>query len=213
MPGRVQLRLARILRDGEVAVAQADGSTTNRCVAVRPMGTLEPAQGEERIVSELRRRVAQNVIDVPALRDRREDIAALARYMLADICAGLEVPVKTLSKQAAELLAALPWRGNLNDLRDVVRAVALRTPGHLVRLSDVLATVRLDGGPATFTSTGPLKQARQRFEREYVASVLAQHHGRMAEAAKALGIQRTNLYRKVRQLSVSRERSYRAKAR
>jgi DNA-binding NtrC family response regulator len=206
MPGRIQMRLARILRDGEVAVVDAEGRTTNRAISIRPMATIDSTQGEERIVPELRRRLTATTIEVPALRDRREDIPALVRYLLADICAGLEVPVKTASKQAAQLLGALPWRGNLDELRDVLRAVALRTPGQVVRLSDVLASVRLDGGPATFTSTGPLKQARERFEREYVASVLAQHQGRMAEAARALGIQRTNLYRKVRQLAVVRSR-------
>jgi DNA-binding NtrC family response regulator len=212
IPGRLQVCLARVLRDGEVIVAEA-GETTTRAVKLRLMATVEPLHGDERIVPELRRRLTQHKIDLPALRDRREDIPALVRYTLEDICAGLDVPVKTASKQAAQLLAALPWRGNLNELRDVVRAVALRTPGAVVRLSDVLASVRLDGGPATFTSSGPLKQARERFEREYVASVLAQHDGRMAEAARALGIQRTNLYRKVRQLSVTRERRDRMKAR
>jgi two-component system nitrogen regulation response regulator NtrX len=53
---------------------------------------------------------------------------------------------------------------------------------------------------------GTLKQARARFEREYIAAVLEQHHGRISDAAKALGIQRTNLYRKLRSLRVSRGR-------
>jgi two-component system nitrogen regulation response regulator NtrX len=134
---------------------------------------------------------------------------ALVRYMLTDICAGLALTPRTASTQATALLAALPWRGNLRELRDLLRALALRAPGRLIRLSDVLANVRLDGAPAPFVPAGSLKQARERFEREYVASVLEQHEGRMADAAKALGIQRTNLYRKVRQLAVDRRRQRR----
>jgi two-component system, NtrC family, nitrogen regulation response regulator NtrX len=65
--------------------------------------------------------------------------------------------------------------------------------------------VRLDGG-AGLPPAGTLKQARARFERDYIASVLDQHRGRIADAAKALGLQRTNLYRKMRSLRVSRER-------
>jgi DNA-binding NtrC family response regulator len=53
-------------------------------------------------------------------------------------------------------------------------------------------------------SGGTLKQARSRFEKEYIATVLEQHRGRISEAARTLGIQRTNLYRKMRSLKVTR---------
>jgi two-component system nitrogen regulation response regulator NtrX len=104
------------------------------------------------------------------------------------------------------LLAALPWRGNFTELRGLLRTLVLKSPGRLIRLADVLDNIRLDGGSSSSTAGGTLKEARDRFEREYVAAVLEQHHGRMAEAARALGIQRTNLYRKVRQLAVARKR-------
>jgi DNA-binding NtrC family response regulator len=83
----------------------------------------------------------------------------------------------------------------------------LKVPGRRIRLADVLSHISLDGAPSSFAIAGTLKtlkEARDQFEREYVAAVLRQHNGRMAEAATALGIQRTNLYRKVRQLSVER---------
>ena len=70
----------------------------------------------------------------------------------------------------------------------------------------MLAHVRLDGGSVVFSSGGTLKQARARFERDYITAVLDQHHGRISDAAKALGIQRTNLYRKMRSLRVTRTR-------
>jgi len=75
-----------------------------------------------------------------------------------------------------------------------------------ISLEDILLHVRLDGGPATVANGGTLKQARARFERDYIASVVEQHRGRIGEAAKALGIQRTNLYRKMRALRVGRGR-------
>ena len=78
--------------------------------------------------------------------------------------------------------------------------------GRGIGLDDVLTHVRLDGGPAVFAKGGTLKQARNRFEREYIAAVLERHRGRISEAAKALGIQRTNLYRKMRSLRVVRPR-------
>jgi two-component system nitrogen regulation response regulator NtrX len=65
--------------------------------------------------------------------------------------------------------------------------------------------VKLDGGSVVSSNGGTLKEARARFERDYISAMLEQHHGRISDAAKALGIQRTNLYRKMRSLRVSRD--------
>jgi DNA-binding NtrC family response regulator len=91
------------------------------------------------------------------------------------------------------------------ELCGLLRALVVKVSGRMIRLSDVLANIRLDGSAVTFHGRGTLKEARERFEREYVAAILELHRGRMAEAARALGIQRTNLYRKIRQLAVQRK--------
>jgi two-component system, NtrC family, nitrogen regulation response regulator NtrX len=205
MPAGLQLRLARILRDDEVWVEGKEGSGVSaRRVGVRPIATSDAAADDERIVPELLKRLEHTRIDTPPLRNRREDIPALVRELLAEICGEQGIRRKKASSQAVELLSALPWRGNLRELRTFLTALVMKVPDRLIRQADVLASICLDGGPTTFAYTGTLKQARERFERDYVTSVLEQHRGRMAEAAKALGIQRTNLYRKVRQLSVKR---------
>ena len=143
-------------------------------------------------------------IDVPPLRERRDDVPALVRCLLTDLCVAAEQPPKAASRQAVELLCALPWPGNIGELEALLRVLVSHVPGRHIRLAHVLDYVRLDGRPAIASYTGTLKEARDRFERDYVAAVLDRHRGRMAEAAKALGLQRTNLYRKVRQLAVER---------
>jgi two-component system nitrogen regulation response regulator NtrX len=106
------------------------------------------------------------------------------------------------------LVSALPWHGNATELRALLEGVVRGLQGgRAIGLEDVLAHVRLDGGSVVFASGGTLRQARARFEREYIAAVLEQHHGRISDAAKALGIQRTNLYRKIRALRVARSRA------
>jgi transcriptional regulator of acetoin/glycerol metabolism len=112
-----------------------------------------------------------------------------------------------MSRAALSLVSALPWRGNAVELRALLESVvrALQGGGG-IGIEDLLAHVRLDGGSVAFAGGGTLKQARSRFEREYIASILDQHQGRISEAAKALGIQRTNLYRKMRSLRVSQGR-------
>lgn len=203
MPARLQQRLARILRDGEVIVVDDAARETVQQVAVRPVATADHAD-DEHLAPELQKRISQTVIAVPPLRARREDIPGLVRVLLADICAAAGIPAKTVSNQAVDLLAALPWRGNVGELEMLLRRLVRKTPGRRIRLSHVLAHVRLDGGSGAPAYTGTLREAREQFEREYVKAVLDAHRGRMADAAQALGLQRTNLYRKVRQLAVRR---------
>jgi two-component system nitrogen regulation response regulator NtrX len=115
------------------------------------------------------------------------------------------MPLKTLTRSGVTLLAALPWRGNAPELRAVLERLVLLTPHGSIRLEDVLSQVRIDGSEMAAAGGMSLRDARLRFERDYIAAVVRQHHGRMGEAAAALGIQRTNLYRKLRQLSVVRQ--------
>jgi DNA-binding NtrC family response regulator len=118
------------------------------------------------------------------------------------------VPPKTVSRAALSLISALPWPGNAMELRTLLETVVQGLQGGRgIGLEDLLAHVRLDGGSVGVGGGGgTLKQARARFEREYIATILEQHHGRISDAAKALGIQRTNLYRKMRSLRVGQGR-------
>jgi two-component system nitrogen regulation response regulator NtrX len=207
-PARVQARLARLLRDREATLASS-GEAVN--LDVRPMASADPgietSVQEGRIRDDLFRRLSVLRIDVPPLRSRREDIPALANFFVREVCAAHRVPPKTLSRAALLLISALPWRGNAIELRTLVEAVVNSLAvGRGIGLEDVLAHVKLDGGSVVFANGGTLRQARARFEREYISAVLEQHQGRISEAAKALGIQRTNLYRKIRSLKVARER-------
>ena len=204
-PTRVQARLARVLRDREAVVVDNGGAAA--AFDVRPMAGVEPgfdaALADGRVREDLFRRLSVIRVDMPPLRSRQEDIPALANHFVREICASLRLPPKTLSRPALSLLNALPWRGNAVELRGLLESVVTGLAvGKGIGLEDVLAHVRLDGGAAIYAAGGTLRQARARFEREYIAAVLEQHHGRISEAAKALGIQRTNLYRKMRSLRV-----------
>jgi DNA-binding NtrC family response regulator len=206
---RVQARLARILRDREALLAETGESTG---FDVRPMAGVDPGVDdtvrEGRVRGDLFRRLSALCVEVPPLRNRRADIPALANYFVREICARLLVPPKALSRSALSLIAALPWRGNAVEMRTLLESVIGGVDGGhrigRIGIDEVLARLRLDGGSVVFSNGGTLRQARARFEREYIASVLELHRGRMSEAARVLGIQRTNLYRKMRELRVGR---------
>ena len=204
MPRRVQGRLARVLRDGEVWLRDGERSQAV-ALELRVIASMDSTGGDlEPLVPELQKRLAVHRIDLPPLRHRREDLPGLVRALLIDICQSRRVPVKLASRQALSLLSALPWRGNLTELRAMLQVLIAAVPGRKIRLADVLANVQLDARDVTCAAGGTLREARERFEREYVAAVLQQHQGCMTDAAKALGVQRANLYRKVRQLAVPR---------
>ncbi len=199
---RIQQRLARVLRDREVVV---DGGTITLDVRCMTAGddTLTAAVQDGRVEDALFRRLSTARVDLPALRDRVEDIPALANRVLRERCASQQIPLKALSRSALALFAALPWRRNVTELRELLDLILSRSSRSGIGVEDVLAHIRLDHGAVKLVQGGTLRQARTRFEHEYIAAVLRQHRGRITQAAKTLGIQRTNLYRKIRTLKVA----------
>jgi two-component system nitrogen regulation response regulator NtrX len=201
LPARVQARLVRVLRDGEVLIIDegARVDLNHRVIAAADL-SLDAAVQEGRVLPDLHKRLSAWRVDVPALRDRREDIPDLAVHLINGVCARANLPCKQLSDAAKSMLAALPWRGNGKELRRLLEVLVMRASSATIGLDDVLANVRLDGQATWFAVGGSLREARARFETEYISAVVAQHHGRIPEAAKTLGIQRSNLYRKIRLL-------------
>jgi two-component system nitrogen regulation response regulator NtrX len=196
----VQRRLARVLRDGEVRL----GSEVVT-LDVRVIASASPAIDDDvaanRFRPDLFRRLTTTRIDLPPLRDRSEDVAPIAARMLEEHPTSAVAP-RSFTQPALALLAALSWPGNLAELRSVVDRVVRETAADAIQIEHVLPALQLDRAPVAFVPTGSLREARLKFEREYIAAVLKHHNGRMADAAQSLGIQRPNLYRKARQLGI-----------
>jgi DNA-binding NtrC family response regulator len=204
-PARVQARLARLLRDREALVVEKRQTVDLdvRLMASAEAG-LEARVADGHVRDDLYERLVALRIDVPPLRRRREDIPVLAVHFLRRACTHAGVPAKNLSRAALALLSALPWPGNARDLASLIETLVHSVPAAVIQIEDVLAHATLDGASARIDTGLSLRDARARFEHDCISAVLIKHHGRVGEAAKALGIQRTNLYRKVRQLNVAR---------
>jgi DNA-binding NtrC family response regulator len=203
LPGRLQLRLARVLR-GE---AWLDGNGHRASLDVRPITGVEPAfdrnADDGRVRDDLIRVLSVIDIDMPPLRQRREDIPAIARDLLRDICAVKHLPPRNLSPSAIALLAALPWHGNVVELRTLLENILTASETtSTIALDDVVSRLHLNGNSAVQRGA-TLKAARAQFEREYIAAALEESHGRISAAAEVLGLRRTNLYRKIRSLRIS----------
>jgi DNA-binding NtrC family response regulator len=201
LPSAIQARLTRIARDGEVRVDGEVVPTEVRFVA-SALPSIDEDVREHRFRADLYRRLAASRIDLPPLRDRLEDVPLLATRLLADYSATDSEPPRTFTQAALALLAAYSWPGNLAELRALVERVVSESRDQAVQIEQLLPVLQLDRAASAFVPVGSLRDARLRFERDYIAAVL-QHHGwRMAEAAHTLGIQRPNLYRKARQLGI-----------
>ncbi len=207
MSARLQARLVRVLRDREVFIEEARQriAIDLRMIASADL-SIASALEEGRLRPDLYERLALIRIDIPALRQRREDIPMLATHFLKELCQANGIPMKTLTRPALTLLAALSWRGNVPELKGLLERLILLVPQGLIRLEDVLSHTHLEGSVSPIRVDATLRQARARFESDYIAAVLQHHHGRIADAARVLGVQRTNLYRKMRRLNLMRPR-------
>ena len=201
LPAPVQARLARLARDGEMWLDGKEVPTDCRLVASAPP-SVERDVREHRFRVDLYRRIAASRIDLPPLRDRSEDIPALVARLIEEHRNEHGGPVRRFTDAALALMSALPWAGNLAELRSVIGRVVCQTNQTVVQIEQVLPSLRLDRSMTAFIPAGSLREARQRFERDYIAAVLQYHGWKVAEAAQTLGIQRPNLYRKARQLGI-----------
>lgn len=198
LPASAQRRLARVLRDGEARLSGRHARLPLRLVASTARD-LEADVREGRFRQDLLRRLAACRIVVPPLRHRASDITAVVEQLVSE---GSAAP-RSFTQAALTVLTALPWAGNVDELAAVLEKV-LQSAGTIVTQEDVLAHLPIDGPFSRFDLTASLRDARRRFERDYIAAVLERHQWRMSEAARALGIERANLYRKTRQLGIVR---------
>jgi DNA-binding NtrC family response regulator len=198
-----QSRLARVARDGEVHLGGGETRALNVSIVAALSADLETEIAEGRLRRDLLRHFTRTRVTVPGLRRRAEDIPLMLEALVAQLCDAAGVPRKGFTQAAVTLLAAMPWHGNLAELRHALARIVGDVAGETIQLEDVLAHVRFDAALAPNAPAGTLRSARQQFEREYISLVLRHHRGRVGDAARALGIQRTNLYRKARQLGIS----------
>jgi two-component system, NtrC family, response regulator HydG len=199
----LQTRLARILRDGEARIEGQPVAITCRFVASAPV-EIESDARVQRFRADLYRRLSATRIDLLPLRERQPDIPELATRLVEHLCAARGLGRRTLTQAALALLTALPWPGNLREFQEVLDRAVVESRGDTIKVEQLLPAIRLPiGCPQTsFAPADSLRDARLRFEREYITAVLEHHGWRTAEAAETLGIKRPNLYRKARQLGI-----------
>jgi two-component system nitrogen regulation response regulator NtrX len=198
-----QAKLLRVLQEGIVTPV---GSAEPRPVDVRILSATsknlqeEIARGTFR--EDLYHRVNVLTVAVPPMRARREDIPELAEHFLRLASVENDVKPKRLSPRAIDLLIQMPWQGNVRELRNLMERLVVLVAKDVVGQQEVMDVLQMPGVRAEEAGPLPLRQARARFERQYILYRLTANRGNLGNTARELGIERTNLYRKMKQLGI-----------
>jgi two-component system nitrogen regulation response regulator NtrX len=198
-----QAKLLRVLQEGVVTPV---GSSEARPVDVRIVSATsknlpeEIARGTFR--EDLYHRINVLTVAVPSLRARREDIPELAEHFLRLASVENDLKPKRLSPRAVDLLIQMPWQGNVRELRNLMERLVVLVAKDVVGQQEVMDVLQMPGLRAEETGPLPLRQARARFERQYILYRLTANRGNLGNTARELGIERTNLYRKMKQLGI-----------
>ncbi len=173
------------------------------CASSRPLPELV-AQGA--FDARLYTVISTVTVHVPSLREHREDIPVLANLFLLRSVEAKEVAPRHFSTAALNALRNYDWPGNLSQLESAVRSLALTAASEEIGVGEVNQALSLFGTPQAMAPglplDLPLREARDAFERVYFEHHIAQESGNMSRVAGSVGLERTHLYRKLKQLGI-----------
>ncbi|MFN0044357.1 MAG: sigma-54-dependent transcriptional regulator [Alphaproteobacteria bacterium] len=213
MPLETQGKIVRVLQEQSF---ERVGGQIRVQVDVRVLATtshdLRAAIEAGRFREDLYYRLNVVPVRVPALRERREDVALLARYFMERAAEVAGVPAREIGADALTALQAYDWPGNVRQLRNVVDWLLIMAPG------DARDTVRADMLPTEIGAIAPpvlnwnkgdqimampLREAREIFEREYLIAQVTRFGGNISRTASFVGMERSALHRKLKSLGVN----------
>ena len=200
MPVRLQAKLLRVLQTGEV---QRVGSSRLRFVNVRVLSATNADLPTEiaagRFREDLLYRLNTVVINLPPLRERRDDIEALASHFLRHYAARYRKPIEGFDDGARAAMSTHRWPGNVRELAHAIERAVLMADTHSIRISSRHLGL---GDAARSVESSADAQSLEDAERVFIEKVLAKHQGDVRLAAQQLGMSRSALYRRLQQYGV-----------
>ena len=206
---------AKVLRVLQEQVMEAVGGSTRIKVDARVVAATNKDLRAEikagRFREDLYFRLNVVPISVPPLRERREDIMLLADHFMAVLAKEYGRRAKRFDADACDTLRTYAWPGNVRELRNVIERLMIMVPGERVAARDLLfldqGSAHLPSADAVVTPIMPLHDARDDFERQYILRALAAQQGNISRTADVLGVERSNLYRKMRSFGIAPRRA------
>jgi two-component system nitrogen regulation response regulator NtrX len=199
-----QAKLLRVLQEGEFhrVGGEQPVEVSVRVVAATNRDLTELiAQGKFR--EDLYYRLCVVPIRVPSLRERPQDIPAMAEYFLYEFCDRNNFRKRSFDTEVMPVLQAYPWPGNARELRNVVERMAILSSGECIGLDAVPSEIRRHKENSPKSS---VQEAREAAERDHIQRALDAASWNVSSAARALGMERTNLHKRMRALGMNREK-------
>jgi two-component system nitrogen regulation response regulator NtrX len=200
---------AKVLRALQEQVVEPVGGTSSVKVDVRVIAATNKELPAEiragRFREDLYFRLNVIPIFVPPLRERDSDVPLLAEHFMAEFSREYGRRSKKLDAGAATGLRAYRWPGNVRELRNVIERLMIMVPGDTIGAGDLgfLDASAVTPPEAPGAPPLPLHEARDRFERDYILRALAAQNGNISRTAEVLGVERSNLYRKMRAFGIA----------
>ncbi len=207
MSARTQAKVLRVLQSGEV---EPVGAERTSIVDVRVIAaTHRDLEGEiaaGRFREDLFYRLNVIPVRTPALRERLEDVPLLVDYFVRRYAEQNNYRGKSFAPDAITHLQALPWKGNIRELKNLVERLLILSPGESIGRDDVIAAT---GGarPELSGSTlaaRTLREFRELSERMFLVQKLEENHWNVTQTAQAIDTPRSNLYKKLEQYDIKR---------
>ena len=199
-----QAKLLRVLE--QKVITRVGGSQTiptNVRVVAATNANLSDAVRDKRFREDLYYRLGVVTLDLPPLRERPEDVIALAEFFLKNFSTQANRKSMKISAEARRRLQAHTWPGNIRELRNLMERVAFLAPGDKVEVTDLTFILSPDrDAVGDDLSDKTLMDATKRFQQRFIRGAVKRVQGNMSEAARVLGLHRSNLYRKMRQLDM-----------
>ncbi|MGN6391103.1 MAG: sigma-54-dependent transcriptional regulator [Gemmatimonadales bacterium] len=196
-----QAKLLRVLQEG---VVTRIGGAKPVQVDVRVLAATNKDLGREilegRFREDLLYRLNVVPIEVPPLRDRLEDVPALVQYFAGQLAAGAGVPGRRFDDEAVARLCERHWPGNIRELRNAIERALILAAGKVVTATDVDRLLPPDRPPEGQS----LEAIREEAEKAFLIQQLRQRDWNVTETARVLKIPRSNLYKKIERLGITR---------
>ena len=191
---------AKVLRVIETQEFQRVGGNKNINVDVRIIAATNKDLREEVKKGNFREDLffRLNVIPlfVPPLRERKEDIPLLVEYFLDSLSAEYGKPPRKILPEALKYLQSYGWPGNVRELKNVIERLVIMTPSNIIDAKNLFIPVEHDG--ADYFQYKTLKDARDAFEKDYIAKKLEENNWNISRTAEILDVERSNLHRKIK---------------
>ena len=202
-----QAKLLRVLEEKTIVrVGGSNPIATNARVLAATNQKLAELVSEKKFREDLFFRLNVLTIELPPLRDRGDDVVLLAEFFLEGFCKKARREIIRMSASAKKKLKGHLWPGNVRELRNLMERLAYMFQGEKVEAEDlefIISPRRSDSSSMSLDL--PLADATKSFQRQYIQQHIERAGGNMTDAAARLGLHRSNLYRKMRQLDMDAE--------